>query len=160
VIDTSPALIDGLKSVLGGVAPVRLVNSAEEAVKTLESEEIALIIADLSVGQEGLVTLFKLLKEEHPEILSILVTETSDSELVIDLINQAQIYRFLNKPIHIGQLRSHVKSALKKYLAFKMQPGLTHQHKVAQSLPARTSAWGAKLLDRIRTIPNRLFSRG
>lgn len=160
VIDTSAALIDGLKSVLGGVAPVRLVNSAEDAVKTLESEEIALIIADLSVGQDGLVTLFKLLKEEHPEILSILVTETSDSELVIDLINQAQIYRFLNKPIHIGQLRSHVQSALKKYLAFKVQPGLTHQHKVAQSVTARTSAWGAKLLERIRTIPNRLFSRG
>jgi serine/threonine-protein kinase len=160
VIDTSAALIDGLKSVLGGVAPVRLVNSAEDAVRTLESEEIALIIADLSVGQEGLVTLFKLLKEEHPEILSILVTETSDSELVIDLINQAQIYRFLNKPIHIGQLRSHVQSALKKYVAFRMQPGLTHQHKVAQSVSARSSAWGAKLLDRIRTIPNRLFSRG
>ncbi len=159
VIDTSAALIDGLKSVLGGVAPIRLVNSAEDAVKTLESEEIALIIADLSVGQDGLVTLFKLLKEEHPEILSILVTETSDSELVIDLINQAQIHRFLNKPIHIGQLRSHVQSALRKYLAFKMQPGLTHQHKVAQSVSARTSAWGAKLLDRIRTIPNRLFSR-
>ena len=159
VIDTSAALIDGLKSVLGGVAPVRLVNSAEDAVKTLQSEEIALIIADLSVGQESLVTLFKLLKAEHPEMLSILVTETSDSELVIDLINQAQIYRFLNKPVNIGHLRSHVKSALKKYLAFKMQPGLTHQHKVAQSLSARTSAWGSKLLDRIRTIPNRLFSR-
>jgi serine/threonine-protein kinase len=159
VIDTSPALIDGLKSVLGGVAPVRLVKSAEDAVRTLESEEIALVIADLSVGQEGLVTLFKLLKAEHPEILSILIAETSDSELVIDLINQAQIYRFLNKPIHIGQLRSHVQSALKKYLSFKMQPGLTHQHKVAASLSARTSAWGSKLLERIRSLPNRLFSR-
>jgi len=159
VIDTSAALVDGLKPVLGGLAPVRLVNSAEDAVKVLEAEEVALIVADLAVGEEGLVTLFKLLKEEHPEILSILITEASDSELVIELINQAQIYRFLNKPVNVGQLRSHVHSALKKYLAFKMRPGLTHQHKVAGSLAARTSAWGAKLFERIRALPDRLFSR-
>jgi serine/threonine-protein kinase len=159
VIDTSAALADGLKSVLGGVAPVRVVGSPEDAVKALETEEVALIIADLSVGQEGLVTLFKLLKEQHPEILSILVTETSDSELVIELINQAQIFRYLNKPIHLRQLRGHVEAALLKYRSFKMRPALTHQHKVAGSIAAKTSAWGSKLFERIRSLPDRLFSR-
>jgi serine/threonine-protein kinase len=158
VIDTSDAIADGLKPMLGGVAPVRLVATTEDAVNTLENEEVALIIADLSVGQDDLVTLFKLLKEEHPEILSILVTEASDSDLVIDLINQAQIFRFLNKPIHIRQLRGHVDAALQKYRAFKQRPNLTHQHRVAKSLAA-TSAWGSRILERIRSLPNRLFSR-
>jgi response regulator RpfG family c-di-GMP phosphodiesterase len=158
VIDTSDAISDGLKSVLGGIAPIRLVATTEDAVNTLENEEVALIIADLSVGQDDLVTLFKLLKEEHPEILSILVTEASDSDLVIDLINQAQIFRFLNKPIHIRQLRGHVEAALQKYRAFKQRPSLTHQHKVAKSLAA-TSAWGSRIFERIRSLPNRLFSR-
>jgi len=159
VIDTSDVLVDGLKSFIGGIAPVRRVGTTEEAVRILETEEVALFVADLSVGQEGLTTLFKLLKAEHPEILSILVTETSDSELVIDLINQAQIFRFLNKPIHVRQLRGHVEAALRKYRTFKLRPDLTHQHKVAESLAARTSAWGAKLLGRIRSLPQRLFSR-
>ena len=159
VVDSSDTLAEGLKSVLGGVAPVSRVSNPDDAVKALAEEEIALIIADLSVGQEGLTTLFKLLKAQHPEILSILVTETSDSELVIDLINQAQIFRFLNKPINVRQLRGHVDAALDKYRAFKQRPDLVRSQKVVDSVQAKTSLWGAKLFERIRSLPDRLFAR-
>jgi len=159
VIDSSVILAEGLKSVLGDMAPVRLVATPDDAVKALEAEEIALIVADLSVGQEGLVTLFKLLKAEHPEVLSILVTEASDSELVIELINQAQIFRFLNKPINVKQLRGHVDAALEKYRSFKLRPDLVRTQAVDESLQARTSLWGAKLFDRIRALPDRLLAR-
>lgn len=159
VVDTSPALADGLKSLLGAVAPVRLIASIDDAVKALAAEEVALIIADLSVGQEGLVTLFKLLKVRHPEILSILVTESSDSELVIELINQAQIFRYLNKPISVRQLRDHVDAALEKYRAFRQRPDLVRTQKVVESVQSKTSLWGAKLFERIRSLPDRLFSR-
>ena len=159
VVDTGPDLAGGLRQMLGGIAPVRLVATPEDAVKALEVEEIALIIADLQAGQDGLATLFKLLKARHPEILSILVTEASDSELVIELINQAQIFRFLNKPINVRQLRGHVDSALAKYRSFKQRPGLVRSHSVNESVQAKTSLWGAKLLERIRGLPDRLFSR-
>ncbi len=159
VVDSTDTLADGLKSVMGGVAPVRLVATPEDAVKWLEDEEVALIVADLSVGQEGLITLFKLLKARHPEILSILVTETSDSELVIDLINQAQIFRFLNKPISVRQLRGHVEAALDKYRSFKQRPDLVRSQQVPESAQAKASTWGAKLFERIRSLPDRLFSR-
>ena len=159
VVDTTPVLFEGMKQVLGDIAPMRHVTTPEDVVKTLETEEVALIVADLSVGQDGLTTLFKLLKAGHPEILSILVTEASDSELVIELINQAQIFRFLNKPINVRQMRGHVEAALHKYRAFKQRPDLVRGYKVAESLQAKTSLWGAKLFERIRSLPERLFSR-
>ncbi|MBK7659354.1 MAG: protein kinase [Betaproteobacteria bacterium] len=159
VVDTTPVLFEGMKQVLGDIAPMRFVTTTDEVLKVLETEEVALIVADLSVGQEGLTTLFKLLKAGHPEILSILVTEASDSELVIELINQAQIFRFLNKPINVRQMRGHVEAALAKYRAFKQRPDLVRGHKVAESVQAKTSLWGAKLFERIRSLPDRLFSR-
>ena len=159
VVDTTPVLFEGMKQVLGDIAPMRLVGTPEDVLKELETEEVALIVADLSVGQEGLTTLFKLLKARHPEILSILVTEASDSELVIDLINQAQIFRFLNKPINVRQMRGHVEAALAKYRAFKQRPDLVRGYKVAESVQAKTSLWGARLFERIRSLPDRLFSR-
>ncbi len=159
VIDPGPELSEGLRQLLGASVPVRLVADPIDAVKALEGEEVAVIIADLAAGKDGLITLFKLLKAEHPEILSILVTEAPDSELVIELINQAQIYRFLGKPVNARQLRTHVDSALRKYAAFRQAPTLLHQHKVNESVQARTSLWGARLIDRIRAIPSRLFSR-
>ena len=159
VIDTSDALAEGLKSVMGGVAPIRLVSSPVDAVRALGAEEVAAIVADLSAGQDGLVTLFKILKAEHPEVLSILVTEASDSELVIELINQAKIFRFLNKPIQVRQLRHHVDAALAKYRAFKRRPDLVRDQRPAESLQAKTSLWGARLFESIRSLPQRLFSR-
>ena len=102
--------------------------------------------------------LFKLLMAEHPEILSILVTESSDSELVIELINQAQIFRFLNKPISVKQLRGHVEAALEKYRTFKQRPDLVRSQQVPESAQAKKSKWGARLLERIRSLPHRLFS--
>jgi serine/threonine-protein kinase len=159
VIDTSDALAEGLKSVMGGVAPIRLVATPVDAVKALAAEEVAAIVADLSAGQDGLITLFKILKAEHPEILSVLVTEASDSELVIELINQAQVFRFLTKPIQVRQLRGHVDAALAKYRAFKERPDLVRGQKPVESLQAKTSLWGARLFDRIRSLPERLLVR-
>ena len=45
------------------------------ANRMLAPVRLAEVMADLVAGKDGLVTLFKLLKGEHPEILSILVTE-------------------------------------------------------------------------------------
>ena len=46
-------------------------------------------------------------------MLSIVVTDAPDSERVIELINQALIYRFLTRPLDAGDLRTQVESALR-----------------------------------------------
>jgi serine/threonine-protein kinase len=160
VVDTGSSLADGLKSLLAGVAPVRLAATAEDAVRMLETEEVALIVADLAAGQDALVALFEHLKARRPEILSILVTESSDSELVIELINQAQIFRFLNKPVQVRQLRVHVEAALERYRAFARDPALAQGQKAAVAPKAKESALGAKLLARIQSLPSRIISPG
>ena len=38
---------------------------------------------------------------------------------MIELINQAQIFRFLNKPVNVRLLKGHVHAALQRYLTFK-----------------------------------------
>jgi response regulator RpfG family c-di-GMP phosphodiesterase/serine/threonine protein kinase len=124
VIDPQQGLARGLQRLLAGRATVRLAASALEAVKLLDKEEIACIVADLDAGREHLVSLFKLLKKQRPEILSILVTDQPDSELVIDLINGAQIFRFVTKPLNARELRTHVGSALRRYATFKKIPSL------------------------------------
>ncbi len=127
VIDPQQGLARGLQRLLAGKATVRLAASALEAVKLLDKEEIACIVADMDAGREHLVSLFKLLKKQRPEILSILVTDEPDSELVIDLINTAQIFRFVTKPLNARELRTHVGSALRRYATFKKIPSLVNQ---------------------------------
>lgn len=132
VIDPNQGLARGLQRLLAGRATVRLAGSALEAVKLLDKEEIACVVADLDAGRDHLVSLFKLLKKQRPEILSVLVTHEPDSELVIDLINSAQIFRFVAKPVNARELRTHVGSALRRYATFKKIPTLVEQISAAK----------------------------
>jgi response regulator RpfG family c-di-GMP phosphodiesterase len=118
VIDPGQGLATGLKRLLAGAATVHLAASPREAAKILQTQDVAAVIADIAAGKDGLVALFKLLKAKRPETLSILVADEPDSELVAELVNQAQIYRFLAKPVNARELRSHVSEALRRYAAF------------------------------------------
>ena len=124
VIDPTQGLARGLERLLAGSAGVKLAATPQEAAKVLAKEEIACIVADMGAGMDGLVALFRELKAKRPEILSILLTDEPDSELAIDLINKAQIFRFLPKPVNGKELRTQVAAALRRYAAFKQIPTL------------------------------------
>jgi serine/threonine-protein kinase len=124
VIDPREGLAKGLERLLAGAAHVMQVATPQEAAKALHGQEVAAIVADLGAGTDGLVALFKQLKDKRPEILTILIAEEPDSELGIELINKAQIYRFLPKPVSAKELRTQVAAALRRYATLKQIPAL------------------------------------
>ncbi len=119
VIDPGQSLAKGLERLVAGEAVVQLVATVPEAAKLLQVNEYAAIVADQRAGKDDLVKLFRVVKAKRPGTLSILVAEEPDAELVAELINQAQIYRFLAKPIDGKELRAHVSAALRHYAQFK-----------------------------------------
>jgi eukaryotic-like serine/threonine-protein kinase len=131
VIDAQDETFRTVTRLVGGACPVYQAKSLDEGFNQLETHETALIVADVASRGEEIVAAFKLLKQERPEILAIVLTEASDSELVIELINQAQIFRFINKPVNEDLLRQHAQTALTRYQSFKQNPHLTRQHSVA-----------------------------
>jgi serine/threonine-protein kinase len=131
VIDARDETFRTVTRLVGGACPVYHAKSLDEGLNQLETHETALIVADVASRGEEIVAAFKLLKQERPEILAIVLTEASDSELVIDLINHAQIFRFINKPVNPDLLRQHAQTALIRYQSFKQNPHLTRQHRVA-----------------------------
>jgi len=148
VIDPKEGLAVGLERLLAGTATVMQVKTPQEAAKVLQGKEIAAIVADLGAGSDGLVALFKQLREKRPEILSILLAEEPDSELGIELINKAQIYRFLPKPVSAKELRTQVAAAMRRYATLKQIPAL----KAAASDPAAAASVAA---ERARATPQR-----
>jgi serine/threonine-protein kinase len=151
VIDPKEGLAVGLERLLAGSAKVMQVKTPQEAAKVLQGQEIAAIVADLGAGTDGLVALFKQLKEKRPEILSILLAEEPDSELGIELINRAQIYRFLPKPVSAKELRTQVAAAMRRYATMKQIPAL---QKGAGSAGA-PAAGASVAAERARPTPDR-----
>ena len=142
--------VNGLKRLVGGACPVREAPDFDSAIGLLESQETALIIADIANRGEESLAAFKVLKHERPEILVIVLTESSDSELVVELINQAQIFRFINKPVSPDLLKQHTQAALTRYQSFKQNPHLTRQHQVA--IAGAEKSVGSKILSRVKAL--------
>ena len=132
----------GLERLLAGEATVQLVATVPEAAKLLQVQEYAAIVADQRAGKDDLVKLFRVVKAKRPGTLSILVAEEPDADLVAELINQAQIYRFLQKPIDGKELRSHVAAALRHYAEFK-----------------QSEKKGSGLAENVGALPDRLVTR-
>ena len=119
VIDQGEHLARGLARLVAGAAQVERAASPQDAAKILMAREFACVVADFAAGRDGLVTLFRLLKSQKPQTRTILIADDPDSELVANLINHAQIYRFLNKPVDPRELRANVAMALRRYAQYK-----------------------------------------
>ena len=143
VIDPKEGLGRGLERLLAGAATVIQVTSPADAAKALQGNEIAAIVADLGAGMNGLVALFKQVKAKRPGVLTILLADEPDSELGIELINKAQIFRFLPKPVSAKDLRHEVAEALRRYGALKSASALGAGAGSTQPTAPRTELAGA-----------------
>jgi response regulator RpfG family c-di-GMP phosphodiesterase/tRNA A-37 threonylcarbamoyl transferase component Bud32 len=150
VIEAMGETFRSVTRLVGGACPVYHAPNLDEGLAQLGSHETAVIIADIASQGEETIAAFKLLKQEHPEILVIVLTEASDSELVIELINQAQIFRFVGKPANPELLKQHTQAALVRYQSFKQNPHLTRQHQVAAAGAEGTVS--QKILARVKSL--------
>jgi len=157
VIDNDQEIFRVARELIGSRCPVCYASSLEAALNTMQTQEIAVVVADVEAGHEDTTAMLKLLKQENPQILTIVLTTASDSELVIRLINEAQIFRFLNKPVNVKLLKQHVEAALERYLAFREAPQLLRQHQVKKSAQLSNSTLGQKLLSSIKLLRGRWF---
>ena len=159
VLDKDEELYRVVRELIGNLCPVTYAADIDSALAAMQKSEIAVVITDVEFGQEQLTAMLKLLKQENPQILAIVVTGASDSELVIELINQAQIFRFLNKPVNVRLMRGHVHAALQRYLTYVQAPQLLSAHKVEVVSEVRESSIGRRLLDGFRSVRGRWFGQ-
>jgi DNA-binding NtrC family response regulator len=125
------------------------VATPQEAAKAVQGQEVRGDRGRPGRRHRWLVALFKHLKEKRPEILSILIAEEPDSELGIELINKAQIYRFLPKPVSAKELRTQVAAALRRYATLKQIPALKRAPDGTSTTPASVA------VERARATPDR-----
>lgn len=140
VIGEQQELYRAAREMMLSHSAVAFARDLREAVQVMGHIEVAVVLMDIDgTGPEG-VSFLMALKQQHPECLAIVVTTSSDSETVIELINEAHIYRFLNKPVNLGLMRQHLVAALERYQSFLSAPALLGPQKVDSSSRARPGA--------------------
>ena len=157
VIDRDEEIFRVVRELVGNMCPVGYAPDIDSAIAAMQAREIGVVITDVGAGGGQFTDMLKLLKQENPQILTIVATAASDSELVIGLINEAQIFRFLNRPVKVNLLKDQLHAALQRYLTYKQTPELLKAHRVKPATEEHTLSLRARILENLKKLRARWF---
>jgi DNA-binding NtrC family response regulator len=161
VIEEDSEVQQRLREILQPYYQVRFANTAERALQILEQNETGVVISETETTHGDLTALLKALKQFHPHIATVVITERANAQTIIDLINEGQVYRMLLKPVRMGSCRLSVDSALGRYWQLKSNPQAARRFMVARvaddapTSPLRRLP--ANLIQRLRSLPARFL---
>ncbi|MGB4072894.1 response regulator [Pseudomonas sp.] len=107
--------------VKGGHRLLRVASLAE-AVGVLNSQPVDMLVSDLQLAGEDTAALLKSLAQLQPRLLSLVVTPFCDTQALLKLINEAQIFRYLPKPIRRGLFDKGLLAAAEQAQIWRAQP--------------------------------------
>ncbi|MFZ5511858.1 MAG: response regulator [Pseudomonadota bacterium] len=130
LVDDDPEVAELLRHLVGPEVKVVHARNLAQAVAALSDQDVGVLVSETQVGSVDVTRLLKLLKQQHPEIVTVVITEQKDADEVIGLINQGQIYRFIPKPIKPGLFKLVIASAALKRRQLARHPDFARRHAV------------------------------
>ncbi|HEY6820987.1 MAG TPA: protein kinase [Burkholderiales bacterium] len=147
-----PAIARAARELSRGAFPVIEAKNADEALAALAHKEVAALLCDVDLRSEDPAALLRVLKKESPQTQLLVTSEVHDAELIIRLINQARIFRFLKKPINHSLLEKGLMAALQRYAEMHATPALVRTESAQAGIE---SAASRTLLERARLLGGR-----
>ena len=132
----------------GRTRPVCYAADVAGVLRTIEDQEVAVLLCDFD-GFEGADVMLKMLKQAHPQIQTVAIAASPDSNGLISLINEAQILRFMTRPLRLGLLDRALRSALAVHANYKDRPVLLQRQLVRSPPGVADSSIGRQILQRL-----------
>jgi CheY-like chemotaxis protein len=89
--------------------------SGQEGLEILKRETVHLIISDQRMpGMSGVEFLARV-KEDHPDVIRVVLTGYTDVDSIAESVNKGHIYKFLLKPWNDQNLKLEIRQALEQY---------------------------------------------
>jgi signal transduction histidine kinase len=118
-IDDEDNNLNSFKAAVRKEFKVQTAMDAEEGLILAKNFEFQVVIADQRMpGMTG-VEFFEKLVEINPDPIRILLTGYSDITSVIDAINRGEVYRFIDKPWNLEQIKNAILNAAEIFYARK-----------------------------------------
>jgi len=158
VLTADKSLFTAVETAVQDGRPVHRARTIGNAIGILAEHPIGVMVTDTAVDEKGIASLTTQLKHLVPELVTIIASDRSDANSLINLINQGQVFRFLLKPVPQGQCRLSLNSAVEKYSELTVSPSAVARHRVeAPETPAETTE--SRMLTALMSTIARLRSR-
>lgn len=140
VLDSDPGVYALVREQLGGERQSHGAQTLEQAADVLESRpQVGVLITEARIGNDDLVHVLATLRSVRPSLVSIVASRLADAQLVIKLINQGQIYRYIGKPLNPDKLRAELSGAIRRHSLLRTAPTLHDRHVAEVVKPVQES---------------------
>jgi two-component system probable response regulator PhcQ len=146
IVDDEVNIINALRRIFAQL-PYEIVTftTPTEALDYATRTKVDLVISDFRMPVMDGATLLKKIKDIQPDAMRLIISGYSDRDGLVSAINDAAIYRFINKPWDEYDLVTAVANALRQ------KDILTENKRLADQVRKQTS-----LLDQQRSALQRL----
>lgn len=107
--------------------------------------DIAIVVADQRMPGETGVDLLELILKQYPKIVRIISTAYSDYNVVVDAINNARVFAYIDKPWNISRLKILLERGIEYYHTSNQEEGLINISSASSN--AEVCIEGDELLD-------------
>lgn len=125
---------------------VFVANNAEEALPILENEDIQVVLSDQRMPGMSGISFFSAIKDQYPDALKLILTGYSDIEVVIEAINEGQVFRYLTKPWNPVELNLAIEQA------FERHELISNNKVLLQKLQEANSTLERKVMERTKDL--------
>lgn len=131
IMDQDETTAKTVHETLGDRCDIVWASDAQHAMEELAKQDVSVVVSDLMLGETNVGYILKTIKQLNPQTQCVVVTSFNDTSRLIELINQAQITRFLPKPVSKGVLARNLESMLERFHILHRQPVLQKRQSVA-----------------------------
>ena len=133
LIDDNPRDLAAMEEVARQSYHTHTATSMTEALQILAHNDVGVIVTEAKVGSEDTEGFLRVLKQQYPAITTVMLTRSGDADLVIRLINRAQIFRFATKPLRKSVFVLALSAAMKEHQRYRSNPSLLNRLQVETS---------------------------
>jgi len=115
VVDDEQRSLESLYRILEDDFDVRTALTIQEAEQILQQEWVQVILCDQRMPELTGVEFLKQVREKWPDVIRMIISGYTDSDDIIDALNDAGIYQYISKPWHPDKLIPLLKNACRMF---------------------------------------------
>jgi DNA-binding NtrC family response regulator len=115
-VDDESGNVRVFRSIFKRFYTVLTAESAKQGIEVLRSQnDIQLIITDQRMPEMTGVEMLKAINEEFPNLIRIILTGYSDIDVIIEAVNECNLYRYITKPWKDDEIKQAIEQGLETY---------------------------------------------
>jgi len=127
IVDDQIEILNMLRRLLEKDYNVMTASSGTEALESLKSQQVSIILSDQRMPKMDGVTFLNESIKIQPDAIRLMITGYADIEATIGAVNKANIYQYISKPFEPDDLRKILKGAVEQYQKARKSEDLQKQ---------------------------------